>query len=201
MKTIFFDWAGVVASDTGEDFLHDLLAKTGATDEQISDIFKKYMSQFTRGKISEQGFWNILRTDYSLTIPDSISGEFASWSGLIANDKILSLIKSLKTKEFKIALLTNVFEPTYRMIEKAGYYNYFDVVIASFKVGYGKPDKEIYEIALDMAGAKAEESLFIDDRQAFLDPAKAIGFTTILATSPVQIISDVNTYVLSRSAL
>ena len=61
----------------------------------------------------------------------------------------------------------------------------------SYKVGYGKPDKQIYDIALIKMDTIAERSLFIDDKQSFLDPAIKMGFTTILAVSPEQIIRDV----------
>jgi putative hydrolase of the HAD superfamily len=191
MNTVFFDWGGVIASDPGDDFLAALLKQIGATDEQIPTIFQTYMRRFTRGQITEAQFWSELRTNYGLVIPESISDEFAKWNGLNANQDVLALVKEVREKGLKVALLTNVIEPSYAIIERAGYYDLFDSVIASYKVGFGKPDKEIYEIALKQMNTTADQSLFIDDKQAFLDPAIEMGFTTILAISPEQIIEDV----------
>ena len=70
-------------------------------------------------------------------------------------------------------------------------------VIASCKVGYGKPDQEIYDIALQKMHTTAKESLFIDDKQTFLDPAVKMGFRTILARNSEQIINDVQAMLLS----
>jgi len=64
-------------------------------------------------------------------------------------------------------------------------------------VGYVKPEKEIYKIALERFRVTAQESVFIDDKQSLLDPAEQIGFKTILAKSPEQIIRDVRAVCLS----
>lgn len=188
--TIFFDWGGVIANDPGDDFLSDLLRNVGATDEQIQAIFETYMKRFMRGQITEAEYWQELRTKYGFTIHDSISDEFKKWRGLVANQDILDLAKEAKAKGMNIAILSNVIEPTYNVIEQAGYYNLFDEVIASCKVGYVKPEEEIYEIALGRFRLTPQESIFIDDKQYCLDPATAMGFKTILATSPEQIMRE-----------
>lgn len=189
--TIFFDWGGVIANDPGDEFLGRLLRDVGATEVQVQEIFETYMKSFMRGEISETEYWQELRSRYGLSIHDSISDEFKKWREPIANDDILALAKEAKDKGLSIATLSNVIEPTYNVIEQAGYYDLFDEVIASCKVGYVKPQKEIYEIALDRFSVTAQESVFIDDKQSLLDPANQMGFKTILAQNPGQIIRDV----------
>jgi putative hydrolase of the HAD superfamily len=149
------------------------------------------MKRFKRGEISEAEYWQELRTKYGLVIHDSISEEFKKWRGLAANDDVLALAKEAKNRGLRVAILSNVIEPTYNVIKAAGYYNLFDEIIASCKVGHVKPEEEIYKIALDRFGVTAKESVFIDDKQYCLDPAAQMGFKTILAQSPQQIISDV----------
>ena len=192
--TIFFDWGGVIANDPGDEFLGQLLRNVGATEAQVQEILETYMKRFMRGEISEAEYWRELRNKYMLTIHDSISDEFKKWHGLIANDDILALAREAKKKGLNTAILSNVIEPTYNVIEQAGYYDLFDEIIASCKVGYIKPEKEIYRIALDRFGAIAQESIFIDDKQSMLDPATEMGFKTILARSPGQIMHDVRAF-------
>lgn len=189
--TIFFDWGGVIANDPGDEFLGRLLRDVGATETQVQEIFETYMKSFMRGEISEVEYWHELRSKYGLSIHDSISDEFKKWRGLIANDDILALAREAKGKGLNIAILSNVIEPTYNVIKQAGYYDLFDEVVASCKVGYVKPEKEIYKIALDRFGVTAQESIFIDDKQSLLDPANEMGLKTILAQNPEQIIRDV----------
>lgn len=188
--TVFFDWGGVVADDPGDQFLGILLKRHGATGEQISEIFKTYMYQFMRGEMTEQEFYEALRVQYGFAIDNSIADEFMEWSGLVANERILELIEEVKAAGMKVALLSNVIEPSYDSLERAGMYTRFDQLIASCKVGYAKPDREIYSLALERLDATAEQSIFIDDKQRNLDPADEMGFTTILAESPEQIIRD-----------
>jgi putative hydrolase of the HAD superfamily len=190
-KAIFFDWGGVVANDPGDEFLGELLSKIGASEKQKAEIFKTFMKRFMRGEISEQEYWRSLRDGYGLVIHASISEEFFKWKGLEANRDILNLVREARSMGLKAPILSNVIEPTYNAIAKAGYYDLFDGVIASCKVGYAKPENEIYRLALDRFGVTADESIFVDDKQSCLDPAHAMGFTTVLARNPDQIIADV----------
>ena len=66
----------------------------------------------------------------------------------------------------------------------------FDEVIASCKEGFIKPQREIYDIALERLGAKASESIFIDDKEKCLAPARQMGFATVRAKSASQFIAE-----------
>jgi len=192
--TIFFDWGGVIATDPGDRFLSDLLRSIGATEQQIGEIFETYMKRFMRGELTEQAYWQELRSHYGLSIQDNISEEFKKWRGLVANKDALNLAQNAKKAGYTVAVLSNVIEPTYNAIKASGYYDLFDEVIASFQVGMAKPEEGIYRLALERTGATAEQSIFIDDQQRCLDPAITMGFTTVLATSPEQIVRDVQSY-------
>jgi len=191
IKAVFFDWGGVVADDPGDDFLRKLLLDIGASDEQIITISRDFMKPFMKGKISEQEYWKSIANKYGLTIPSSISDEFMKWSGLLANQDILNLITEIKQKDIKVAVLSNVIEPTYNTLKKSGFYDLFDETIASFKEGYAKPDKEIYNIALKKLNVSAINSLFIDDKEKNLIPAQNLGINIIQAKNPQQIITDI----------
>ncbi len=195
INTIFFDWGGVVAGDPDDGFWSQLLKGCGASDKQTQEIYDTYMQSFMRGEITEAECWDELRLNYDLDIPDNVSDDFKQWRGLVKNDDIVALIHEVKASGLQVALLTNVIEPTYNVLSEAGYYDYFDVVIASCKVGLAKPQDEIYQLALDQLNTTAQQSVFIDDRQKNLDPAARMGFTTILARNPEQIIKDLSKYI------
>lgn len=191
IDTVFFDWGGVVADDPGDDFLGQLLKDIGATDEQVVAIFQTYMQRFMRGQITEDEYWQEIKSKFNLLIPNTISDEFMKWSGLVANQDILDLVSELRESGLKVAILSNVIEPTYNVLASAGYYDLFDEVIASCKVGYAKPEQEIYQLSLDRLTTTADRSLFVDDKQRNLDPALQMGFSVILAKNPEQIASDI----------
>ncbi len=195
INTIFFDWGGVIANDPGDDFLMQLLRDIGASESQAEEIFTTTMQDFMRGKLSEANYWDIIRAQYNLKVHDTITDEFKKWKGLVVNQDILALVDKAKAAGLQVAILSNVIEPTYNAIAQAGYYGRFDKVIASCKVGFAKPDPEIYQIAIDMLDTTALESVFIDDKQSSLDPANKMGFTTILAQNPQQIIESLSQYI------
>jgi putative hydrolase of the HAD superfamily len=195
INTIFFDWGGVIAGDPDDGFWANLLKDRGATHAQAAEIYDTYMQRFMRGEISEEECWNELRQHYGLVIPENISEEFKKWKGLIKNDDVVALIDEARSAGLQVALLTNVIEPTYNVLSDTGNYDYFDEVIASCRVGYAKPQTEIYQLALEKLHTTAEQSLFIDDKQKNLDPATQMGFTTILATDSEQTVRDVMKYI------
>jgi putative hydrolase of the HAD superfamily len=192
IDTVFFDWGGVIADDPGEDFLTRVLLDAGASNEQAQAIYVTYMRDFISGKISEAAFWQALRDHYGLTIHPSISDTFLEWRGLIANKQVLALADKAKTLGLKTALLSNMIEPTYNALLKTDHFGRFDATIISWQVGCAKPDEAIYHLALEHMHTAAERSLFIDDKQKNLDPAAKLGFTTILAYNPEQIVRDVS---------
>lgn len=192
--TLFFDWGGVVADDPGDEFLNQLLRHIGATENQVQEIHQNYMKRFMRGQISEVEYWTLLKDKYGFAIGDSISEEFMKWTGLRANETILELVDSIKEKGLQTAVFSNVIEPTYNVLQAAGYYDRFDKIIASCKVGYAKPEPEIYNLALETLNTTAAKSIFIDDKELNLVPARELGFTTILAKNPDQIITDITKY-------
>lgn len=191
-KTIFFDWGGVIADDGGDNFLSELIKKYGASDDQVKEILNKYWYALVRGQLPFVEFWNILKINYRLNFNDTVSRDFKEWPGLKANSDMLNLVDTLTKKGYKTAILSNIIEPCYDMLATSGLYNHFGNgnVIASCKLGYAKPETEIYELALKMLHTTANQSIFIDDRKWNLDRAIDLGFTTILAVSSEQIISE-----------
>lgn len=57
---------------------------------------------------------------------------------------------------------------------------YIDLVIASAEEGVSKPDRRIFEIALERSGCKPENAVMIGDRiDNDIIPAKQLGMKTI----------------------
>jgi putative hydrolase of the HAD superfamily len=66
--------------------------------------------------------------------------------------------------KYTLHLISNGFKESSEMkIEKTGIGRYFTHIIISENVGVNKPDKAIFEHALNLAGAAKEESLMIGD--------------------------------------
>ena len=194
IDAIVFDWGGVIADDPGDEFLMQLLREIGAKESEIEIIYSTYMRNFMRGEITEEQYWEMLRVKYNLVIHDTISHEFLRWRGLEVNNIILALADEARNLGIKTAILSNIIEPTYNVLAGTGHFNRFDEVVASCKIGYAKPQIEAYTYTLNKLDVTAEQTLFIDDKQKNIKPAVEMGFKTILANNPKQIISDIKQY-------
>ncbi len=72
-------------------------------------------------------------------------------------------LQYLQTK-YKLHLISNGFQESTRIkVSGSDLGKYFENVIISEVVGVNKPDKKIFEHALNLAGAKKEESVMIGD--------------------------------------
>lgn len=71
--------------------------------------------------------------------------------------------------------------------------DYFKGIVTSFEAGALKPAACIFNYAAEHLGIKPEETLFIDDSQANLDAAAALGFKTALAASGTEFIDVIKT--------
>lgn len=80
-------------------------------------------------------------------------------------EETIALSERLRERGYKIFLLSNA--PAY-FSEKSGYYKFlsdFDGVIFSGDVKMEKPDRCIYDLAINRYGIKSTQSIFIDDRE------------------------------------
>lgn len=72
-------------------------------------------------------------------------------------------------------------------IRHFGLCDLFDVFFSSCWLGVRKPTRQIYERVLGMTQADPAKSVFVDDREQNLAPARALGMQTIHFTSAEQL--------------
>lgn len=90
--------------------------------------------------------------------------------------KCLEILNS----RYKIGIIANQSLGTKARLEQHGILQYIDLVIASAEEGVAKPDKRIFEIALNRSNCQPGESVMIGDRiDNDIVPAKRMGMHTI----------------------
>lgn len=82
----------------------------------------------------------------------------------------------LKNMGYKIYILSNYPEKLFKQHTKgASFLNDVDGMVISYQIHIGKPNKEIYMYLLKKYDLKAEECLFLDDREANTESAVKLG--------------------------
>ena len=76
----------------------------------------------------------------------------------------LEVLDYLKTKNYRLHILSNGFhEVTHRKVNESGISQYFDTVTSADEINIRKPQPEIFQLAINKAHAKTEESIMIGD--------------------------------------
>ena len=96
----------------------------------------------------------------------------------------------LKEKGYKIAILSDQWHVSKEALMPERYTSRFDAVVVSCDVGLRKPNPKIYKLTLKKLGLKPAQTLFIDNQQWNLQPAKKLGMKTILFRNTSQAIDN-----------
>lgn len=91
----------------------------------------------------------------------------------------LETFKALSGK-YNIGIIANQPAGTERRLTKYGLMPYIELVVSSFNEGIAKPDKRIFQIALQRTGCPANRAVMVGDRvDNDVLPAKAVGMRTV----------------------
>ena len=186
IKAFIFDVGGVLVKQTQKCVR--LAARFFKVDrESIIQAMAKHRAPVQKGLISEKEFWCQVAKELGRELGKRKLEEaallFKKCRPAKYYSSVIRLVKELKNKGFKTAVLTNTV-PSH---SEDDLYSLFDVKIVSYKVRMRKPEKEIYLYALKKLKTKPEETVFIDDKEENIKAAEEVGMHVILAKSPRQV--------------
>lgn len=117
-----------------------------------------------------------------------IKAYYTRWEEMLGGpiDGTVEIFSQLKrTKRYKIVALTNWSAETFpKALARYDFLHWFDGRLVSGEENTRKPFPEIYDALISKFNLNPATSLFIDDNERNLIPAKAIGFNTLHFKSP-----------------
>ena len=193
MKHIFFDIGGVLLEI---DHVRSLQYWSDCTDLSI-DVIKDHFpyevhEQYEIGEITDNEFFQAVKD--GLPQPNCLKEDdfWRGWNKLIvAETETVKLLPLLK-QSYNVYLLsnTNPRHIKHEVDKRFSFQKNVDRAFYSFDLGCRKPDEEIYLKALKLAGAKPEDSLFIDDVMINIDTARSLGIKTIHYKDPQNLYDE-----------
>lgn len=95
--------------------------------------------------------------------------------------EMIGLVKALKAKhKLRVGVISNEGrELTEYRIAKFKLREFIDFFVCSCFVHIRKPDRKIFQMTLDLAQASPEKSLYIDDREMFVEIAAGLGLQSV----------------------
>lgn len=191
IKNIIFDMGGVLI-DLDRDKCIAEFRKIGFP--QADDLLGNYGQKgifkgLEIGIVTPQELYDYINKEVGHYISPEVINK--AWDTFLVGLPVyrLEMLRSLR-KDYKVFMLSNTnpvimpyIEKTYFTQEGLTINDYFDRLFLSYEMGMMKPDRKIFEATLKIADIKASETLFIDDAEANIETALALGFKTYL-TSP-----------------
>ena len=200
IKTIYFDYGGVIYKTPSMEGLNRWKSILGLTDEpEIAEMLENpNESQFVKdmclGKIPEDQVWTMMAEKWHIkpSLIRRLRRVMVSKRRL--NKPIVNLMAEL-SDHYQTAILSNAGDQTRELMEEVFHLDqYVDEIIISAEEGVIKPDPKIYSIALERLNAAPESSLFIDDYLENVLAAREFGMKAVHFIDNAQAIQAVRGY-------
>ena len=190
VENIIFDAGGVLFGirETRATVMSRVLASQGYSEQKIAaalqhavEFDKSYLSNNVVVTWSDEKQWlqeksKSVATDLggSTTLADQIFHLTFDTFQYQLFDETLSVLDSL-AKNYKLYVVSNATASLDWAFDLLGLRSYFEDIIISAYEQMHKPERGIYELAIERFGVEPKFSLFIDDRIENVDMANKVG--------------------------
>jgi HAD superfamily hydrolase (TIGR01509 family) len=185
MRLYIFDMGEVVAFNT--DVFPAVCDDLGMTAEQFYGLAGSSLGKLMDGAITADEFWARFSSKYGKQVTEEL---FAKYFKPRLDHDVAAIVSRLKNCA-RVVCGTNTFDPHYDYLAPRGYYDLFDAVYASNKMGVSKPHPGFYQHILSAEGVRPENAVFIDDAEANVRAAERLGIRSILFRGSDRLKSEI----------
>ncbi|HZK98029.1 MAG TPA: HAD-IA family hydrolase [Prolixibacteraceae bacterium] len=184
VTTLFVDIGGVLLTDGWSHEFRKLAVREFNLDpEEMENRHSMVFETFEIGKLTIDEYLNLVVFYQPRSFTRSQFQEFM-FARSESDSKMIGLIRQLKAKYgLKIVVVSNESrELNAHRIQKFKLNEFVDSFISSCYVGLRKPNADIFRLALDVAQVPAEQIVFIENTQMFVQIAEGLGIRGIWHT-------------------
>lgn len=190
-KNIIFDLGGVLIDWRPKDFLQAIFSEQ----PEVFQAFARGMQGDVKhlleevGKAANRGTMTV--NQFGQTLADALNLDPTYADQYVQNlpsylkpiESGLDLVDRVKKAGHKLYILSNFPREWFDPIEQRyDFFKQFDGGVISYRVGYVKPEPEVYNTLLTKYNLVAHESLFIDDLEQNIVAGQACGIDGIICT-------------------
>ena len=186
IKVILFDIGGVYCKGQAMDFLGKGAKYLGLDPVKFVRGEQPCINiEWNKGKLSlKEMFESVFNIGLNDEQVDDLRKMYVSnWT---VDNKIVEFVMELK-KNYVVAVLSNSDPVVSGNLEKNGYYKLFDFLVLSHRLGFVKPDDEIYKYSIVKSKVNADEILFIDDQEVNISAAQRNGMKGVVFKDEEQL--------------
>jgi putative hydrolase of the HAD superfamily len=162
--------------------------------ERFLEYYIPTRGPYDQGLMTPQEYWMEFARGAGVTIEPGLIDELRKmdtvmWSRI--NVEMTDWLEKLHEAGFVTALLSNMQEDMAAYTRKNfDWLRYFDHHLFSYELRLIKPDPEIFRRTIERIGVRPEEALLVDDREANVEAARAVGLRAIQFESTEQLRSQ-----------
>jgi putative hydrolase of the HAD superfamily len=196
INAVILDYGEVLCHRaSGEEI--DRMAKAFSVERSaFRTLWEKNRGAYDRGDLTAEAYWTALAKDAGAGIDARQLEEIYQWDiemWVNVNSQMVGWLHQLRHAGIKTGLLSNMH--TAMITHLRGNFDWldlFDFITFSAEVRLIKPDAAIYHHALRGLGARAEETLFVDDREINVKAARDLGIHAVQFRSVEQLRKDLS---------
>jgi len=181
-RGLLVDWGGVLTTDVFVSFQH-FCRNEGLDQTLVRDLFRsdpegrRTLFALETGELTEPEFEEKFARLLSLR-PDRAPGMIdRMFGGMKADIVMFDAVRAAKRTGLRTGLLSNSWGVD--RYDRSHFPDLFDAIVISGEEGIRKPDRAIYELAVERMALPAADIVFVDDLPGNLGPARDLGMTTV----------------------
>ncbi len=196
ISTIIFDLGKVLIDFDYGLALHRLAQRSELTREEVDDLAYRDHSRlvkYERGEMTTEAFFSEQCEAFRFRGTPAELQEI--WCDIFAPIEEHIRMARCLAEYYPVGLLSNISEAHIEFLEaRHDFFPVFREKIYSCRVGCVKPERAIYDHALERLKADRFETLFIDDLEANVLAASGMGWQTIHLRSDVSLKHALQSY-------
>jgi epoxide hydrolase-like predicted phosphatase len=153
----------------------NILGKDVALEPKFMIFFKtEAYANYKKGLVDLQQFIELLPKELPAPLFKTVLEQIPSHVQPIPG--MIDLLELLKSRGYRLYLLTNVAPHTMPVLEQRfSFLQLFDGILTSFEAHTLKPDPKIFQLLLERFELKASDCFFIDDLEKNIAAAQKLG--------------------------
>src|SRR6266404_711308 len=194
VRAIILDYGMVLCRQSSLQEIDRIVQIFGVDHPTFWQLYEKNRGAYDKNDIGGKEYWGRFASDTKTHLDDHtleqlLRWDIEIWSNL--EEPLLSWTRSLRAAGFQTALLSNLHLRFSAHIRSSSEWSQlFDHLIFSSEVRLIKPDPAIFLKCLQALCLKPEQTLFIDDRDANIKTAIALGGYAIKYESVSQLATN-----------
>jgi putative hydrolase of the HAD superfamily len=193
IRAVVFDYGMVLSGPPSVEARRAMMRMTGFDEETFWKYYWAERHAYDEGKLDGLTFWRHIVRDAGLSdrLGEAEIAALNLWDArhwTVFNPAMIDWQARLKEQGIKTAVLSNMGDAVHlHLVREFEWLQRFDVLVWSYLLRVAKPEAAIYLHTLHELGVKAEEALFLDDKQENIDAALALGMKAILFVDENQL--------------